>query len=121
VARWRRDCGCSAGSRDGWTQAWRAPLRQALDFLRDEAARQFEVEGGELLRDPWAARDAYVEVVLDRLRLARQLGLEPRLDRPQEMLYDALIGGLSDSAALRALALDLGLAPRLVAGVTAAA
>jgi hypothetical protein len=67
VERWRADCGCnSGGSPAGWNQKWRAPLRAALDELRDRAAAVFEREGGKLLADPWAARDAYVDVILDR-------------------------------------------------------
>jgi hypothetical protein len=65
VERWRDDCGCNGGH-PGWRQAWRRPLREALDWLRDRAAEVFERVGGEVLRDPWEARDAYVEVVLDR-------------------------------------------------------
>jgi hypothetical protein len=37
VGRWTRDCGCSTGAH-GWSQSWRAPLRRALDFLRDACA-----------------------------------------------------------------------------------
>lgn len=65
VGRWRADCGCSAGAREGWNQAWRGPLRHALDLLRDEAARLFDKSRGDLFRDPWAARDAYIELMLD--------------------------------------------------------
>ncbi|HKA02908.1 MAG TPA: DUF3536 domain-containing protein [Acidimicrobiales bacterium] len=65
VGRWSRDCGCSSGGQPGWNQAWRAPLRAALDVLRDHAAEVFERLGREVLRDPWAARDAYIAVVLD--------------------------------------------------------
>ena len=63
VGRWYRDCGCQTDGAEGWNQRWRGPLRWALDLLRDEAARQFEDLGGDLLRDPWAARDAYIEVI----------------------------------------------------------
>ncbi|HKN83424.1 MAG TPA: DUF3536 domain-containing protein, partial [Pyrinomonadaceae bacterium] len=56
VGRWMRDCGCSTGGEPGWNQAWRGPLRQALNFLRDDTAVKFENMGSELLRDPWAAR-----------------------------------------------------------------
>ncbi|HZY58446.1 MAG TPA: DUF3536 domain-containing protein, partial [Candidatus Binataceae bacterium] len=66
VGRWYRDCGCSTGGREGWNQAWRQPLRRALDLLRDRAAACFEDAGGELLRDPWEARDNYIEAILER-------------------------------------------------------
>ena len=65
VERWRADCGCNSG-RAGWNQQWRGPLRGALDDLRDRAAGIFEGCAGELLHDPWAARDDYIDVVLDR-------------------------------------------------------
>ncbi len=41
VARWMEDCGCNSGGHAGWNQRWRAPLRQALDWLRDEVAPLF--------------------------------------------------------------------------------
>ena len=66
VGRWERDCGCNSGSKQGWHQGWRAPLRAALDFLRDQLGERFEGEAGPLLRDPWQARDEYIDVVLDR-------------------------------------------------------
>jgi alpha-amylase/alpha-mannosidase (GH57 family) len=66
VDRWREDCGCSLGGHPGWTQAWRAPLRQALDELRDELATLYEQAAGEIFASPWAARDDYIAVVLDR-------------------------------------------------------
>jgi hypothetical protein len=65
VGRWLRDCGCHTGGETGWNQAWRAPLREALNFLRDDAAVKFEA-AGELLKDPWAARNDYVSVLLGR-------------------------------------------------------
>ncbi len=36
VGRWSDDCGCSTGGHPGWNQKWRKPLREALDYLRDE-------------------------------------------------------------------------------------
>src|ERR1700730_9610603 len=42
VGRWYRDCGCRTSGPDRWNQAWRGPLRWALDLLRDHAARSFE-------------------------------------------------------------------------------
>jgi alpha-amylase/alpha-mannosidase (GH57 family) len=65
VERWRSDCGCTNGETGG-SQAWRAPLRDALDHLRDELAAPFEAHAKQLLRDPWAARDDYHRVVLHR-------------------------------------------------------
>lgn len=64
VDRWMRDCGCLTGAEPGWNQQWRTPLRLALEFLRDDAARQFEIMGGELFTDPWRARNEYIEVIL---------------------------------------------------------
>ena len=66
VERWRSDCGCRTGGEDGWNQAWRAPLRVALDWLRDELAPRYEAEAGRFFPDPWAARDGYIAVMLDR-------------------------------------------------------
>jgi alpha-amylase/alpha-mannosidase (GH57 family) len=64
VSRWTRDCGCHTGGEAGWNQAWRDPLRVALNFLRDDAALKFENSGRELLHDPWAARNDYISVLL---------------------------------------------------------
>ncbi len=65
VGRWIRDCGCHTGGDSGWNQAWRAPLRQALDFLRDENVRHFESTRGALFIDPWQARNDSIALVLD--------------------------------------------------------
>jgi hypothetical protein len=65
VSRWRDDCGCNSGGRPGWNQKWRRPLRDALDWLRDHVAGAFDSVGRLLLTDPWAARDAYIDVLLD--------------------------------------------------------
>lgn len=65
VGRWIRDCGCHSGAKRGWNQAWRGPLRTALDHLRDEAAAVFDSRGRPLFADPWAVRDAYIELLVD--------------------------------------------------------
>ncbi|MGH9665285.1 MAG: DUF3536 domain-containing protein, partial [Bryobacteraceae bacterium] len=66
VERWKSNCGCCSGSNPGWTQAWRGPLRAALDWLRDTLARSYVARAVEYLRDPWEARNGYISVVLDR-------------------------------------------------------
>jgi alpha-amylase/alpha-mannosidase (GH57 family) len=66
IERWRSNCGCNSGGHGGWNQEWRTPLRDALDWLRDNLATIFELRGTELLKDPWKARDDYVRVILDR-------------------------------------------------------
>jgi alpha-amylase/alpha-mannosidase (GH57 family) len=65
VRRWAEDCGCSTGAKPAWNQAWRRPLREALVWLREELAMRFQASGSELLRDPWAARDESIGLVLD--------------------------------------------------------
>jgi alpha-amylase/alpha-mannosidase (GH57 family) len=65
VERWRSDCGCNGG-KTGWNQKWRAPLREALDFLRDATAPLAEKLAEGLLTDLWTARDEYIDLVLDR-------------------------------------------------------
>jgi hypothetical protein len=64
VERWRSNCGCNGGR--PFNQLWRAPLRQALDELRDSIASLTEQEGKTLFKDVWAARNAYIDVLLDR-------------------------------------------------------
>jgi alpha-amylase/alpha-mannosidase (GH57 family) len=66
VERWRSNCGCNSGGRPGWNQEWRGPLREALDWLRDAIAPLFEGEGRKIFKDPWAAREEYISVILDR-------------------------------------------------------
>jgi alpha-amylase/alpha-mannosidase (GH57 family) len=65
VERWRSNCGCNGG-KPGLNQQWRAPLREALDFLRDATAPLAEALAAPLLVDLWSARDDYIHIVLDR-------------------------------------------------------
>ncbi|RME92945.1 MAG: DUF3536 domain-containing protein, partial [Bacteroidetes bacterium] len=66
VERWRSNCGCNSGGHPTWTQAWRKPLRDTLDWLRDELIPVYESQAQKLLRDPWGARDAYIQIILNR-------------------------------------------------------
>ncbi|MGE5569621.1 MAG: DUF3536 domain-containing protein [Rhodospirillales bacterium] len=72
VERWRSNCGCNTGGRPGWTQEWRGPLRETFDWLRDCVAPYYETKGREYLKDPWAARDDYIDVILDRSPESRE-------------------------------------------------
>jgi len=62
VDRWQDNCGCG-GEGSGWHQQWRRPLRQALDWLRDQLSQVYEDAGGNLFQDPWRARDEYISVL----------------------------------------------------------
>ena len=67
VGRWKEDCGCSTGGHPGWNQKWRKPLRNALDYLRDELVVVFENEGQKYFNDNvWNVRNKYIDVMLDR-------------------------------------------------------
>ena len=66
VGRWKEDCGCSTGGHPGWNQKWRKPLRDALDYLRDELIVVFENEGKKYFDNVWNVRNKYINVILDR-------------------------------------------------------
>lgn len=64
VGRWKEDCGC--GAVHGHHQKWREPLKDTLDWLEKETGSLFQEQGSVLFKDPWQARDAYIDVILDR-------------------------------------------------------
>ena len=66
VGRWKEDCGCKVQWQSSWNQKWRKPLRDALNLLRDRLAELFEQKGAAFFNDPWAARNDYIAVILDR-------------------------------------------------------
>ncbi len=67
VGRWKEDCGCSTGGHPGWNQKWRKPLRDALDYLRDELVKVFEEQAPNYFnKDCWEVRNKYIQVILDR-------------------------------------------------------
>jgi len=66
VERWRSNCGCTTGNYPSGKQEWRAPLRNTLNWLRDELIPLFEKEAEDLLKDPWQARNEYIEVLLSQ-------------------------------------------------------
>jgi alpha-amylase/alpha-mannosidase (GH57 family) len=83
VERWRSDCGCNSGGHN-WNQKWRAPLRAALDWLRDRLSPIYESRLGDLFRDPWAARDEYIRIILDRSEDCRNAYFAEQALRPLE-------------------------------------
>ncbi len=66
IERWRSDCGCKTGMHEDWTQEWRKPLRESLDWLRGELIEIYEQETEDVFSDPWKVRDEYIRVILDR-------------------------------------------------------
>lgn len=62
IERWRSDCGCR--TKPGTSQAWRAPLREALDWLAGELHARFAEAAAAFFPDPWAARDSYAAIGL---------------------------------------------------------
>lgn len=65
VDRWQDDCGCG-GEGGVWHQKWRRPLRNALNWLRDQLIDVYEKHGSVLFHNPWQARDEYIHVMSDR-------------------------------------------------------
>jgi alpha-amylase/alpha-mannosidase (GH57 family) len=80
VDRWKDNCGCGGGG--VWHQNWRRPLRETLDWLRDRLSSIYDTIAGELLHDPWHARDEYIHVIHDR----RSETVRAFLDRHQSHL-----------------------------------
>jgi hypothetical protein len=97
LGRWQEDCGCRLGGGE-LHQRWRAPLREALDWLRDALAPEFERAAAAHFEDPWAARDDYIDVILDRS--------PESVDRFFAKHDAASPGGLARTAALELLELQ---------------
>lgn len=66
IERWRDNCGCNYGRFPSGSQKFRAPLREAMDWLRDQLAPIYEGMMAGLGADAWKARDGYIDVILDR-------------------------------------------------------
>jgi alpha-amylase/alpha-mannosidase (GH57 family) len=66
IDRWWSNCGCNTGVHANWNQEWRTPLRNALDWLRDSLSGPFETQARKFLKDPWAARNEYIDIVDNR-------------------------------------------------------
>jgi alpha-amylase/alpha-mannosidase (GH57 family) len=64
VDRWQEDCGCGGGG--VWHQKWRRPLRDSLNWLRDQLIEVYQTYGHQFFNDPWRVRDEYIQVICDR-------------------------------------------------------
>ncbi|HWA04960.1 MAG TPA: DUF3536 domain-containing protein, partial [Ignavibacteria bacterium] len=69
VKRWKEDCGCGGGG--GWIQQWRKPLRETMDWLRDQMIIIYENIGGIIFNDVWKARNEYIALLLNNSSEAR--------------------------------------------------
>ena len=47
-------------------QQWRAPLREAMNWLRDQLASVYETRMAQYVTDPWELRDRYISVINNR-------------------------------------------------------
>ena len=50
VERWKSNCGCNSGGHSDWNQEWRAPLRAALDWLRDRLAALYQTNASPTVK-----------------------------------------------------------------------
>ena len=66
VERWRSNCGCRTGGGSGWSQAWRAPLRESLDWLRLRLTPHLKRAEAASFAEPGRAVREYIELILDR-------------------------------------------------------
>ncbi|NVM02561.1 MAG: DUF3536 domain-containing protein [Candidatus Helarchaeota archaeon] len=72
VERWRSDLGDSISEKPDWNQKWRTPLRDAMNFLKDKADKLYVQEISKYLQDPWAARNDYIDVIINRTEEQRK-------------------------------------------------
>lgn len=82
VERWRSNCGCNTGGNHEWHQEWRAPLREAFDWVRDKLIVIYEKEIQKYTNDIWGLRNNYIQVVLDRSKENLNKFLDNYIDKP---------------------------------------
>ncbi len=86
IERWRSNCGCNYGRYPSGKQQWRGPLREAMDWLRDQLATVYESRMATLVSEPWEIRNRYVSVINDRSEENVDRFLSKSFDR--ECSYD---------------------------------
>ena len=93
VERWRSDCSCGTGE-PNCHHKWRKPLRDAMNYLRDELAKLYESSDLFVNSSPWTARDRYIDVILDRSE-----------ENVEKFLRENVRKDLSEEEKIRALSL----------------
>jgi hypothetical protein len=63
VERWRSNCGCRMDG--GTSQEWRAPLREAMDFVKNHADSIYDRFAAPLVEDPAAALRDSIRLAID--------------------------------------------------------
>jgi alpha-amylase/alpha-mannosidase (GH57 family) len=76
VERWKSNCGCQTGGESHWTQEWRKPLREALDWLKAKFDAIYEKEMSEYHEQPWLIRNHYVDILLERSATSKKAFFE---------------------------------------------
>ena len=84
VERWRSDCGCQIDPSSGWSQAWRTPLRGALDQLNEALSGPFERAANRYVQDPWKARDDEALVAVGAMSREQFVQIHQRNDLTKE-------------------------------------
>ena len=82
IERWQKDCGCNSGMHPEWNQQWRAPLRGAMDWLKDNLIPIYEEFLDPIVHDPWKLRDNYIALILDRSSENIDRFLQEHVERP---------------------------------------
>jgi alpha-amylase/alpha-mannosidase (GH57 family) len=63
IERWRTDCGCRMEA--GTTQAWRRPLREAMEFVKHHAAATYDRFAAAIIADPIAALMESISIIVN--------------------------------------------------------
>ena len=81
LKRWYDHCGCRGEGPVEWTQHWRRPLRDALDWLRDELVPIYEKTGAVYFKNVWETRDDYIRILLDHSEKSQWIFFEQHAKR----------------------------------------
>ncbi|RKX77399.1 MAG: glycoside hydrolase [Spirochaetes bacterium] len=69
VSRWYKNCGCSTGGKEGWTQEWRTPLRRSFEELSQRLKEIYLKEIKSLTSlEPEEVRNTYISVITGEIK-----------------------------------------------------